>query len=431
MLVSAMEGIWDSIMEPGSVLHSRPEDPASGRRFLSRGTWETHCQCLGDARIQSILSCADGPVFIVGDQFQIVGLNQEALGMLALSDPEEVLGWKLGEAFGCMNASSSPGGCGTAEGCGLCGALQTMTRSRSTGTTAQGEFSLAGIRNQDFVAENFRIKATPFTLQGNELTVVALRDLRPDRERDAFERLFFHDLRNSLQALETWRDGLAERVARCGLVTRKLLQNGTAPQSGHSPLEALSAQYGSCEIHAKRLLHLLDRTQETIASQQSLVLAERGEVEVHPVPLLPSEILLYLSDHFSAQAVTQDRLLEIQPTEAGLFTSDQSLLLRVLVNMVKNALEAAPPGGTVRVWHETREANPCFVVWNPGVIARDVQLQLFRRSFSTKGGVGRGLGTYGMKLFGERFLGGQVGFTTHAEEGTRFFIQLPRLPMSA
>mgnify|MGYP006293419399 CR=1 len=34
---------------------------------------------------------------------------------------------------------------------------------------------------------------------------------------------------------------------------------------------------------------------------------------------------------------------------------------------------------------------------------------LFKRSFSTKG-VGRGIGTYSMKLFGEKYLKGKVDF---------------------
>jgi signal transduction histidine kinase len=31
-----------------------------------------------------------------------------------------------------------------------------------------------------------------------------------------------------------------------------------------------------------------------------------------------------------------------------------------------------------------------------------------------------------MKLFGERLLGGQVWFTSNAQDGTSFFLRLPR-----
>jgi sensor histidine kinase regulating citrate/malate metabolism len=55
---------------------------------------------------------------------------------------------------------------------------------------------------------------------------------------------------------------------------------------------------------------------------------------------------------------------------------------------------------------------------------RSVQLQVFNRSFSTKG-AGRGLGTYSMKLLTERFLGGRVWFTSTREAGTTFYASYP------
>jgi Signal transduction histidine kinase regulating citrate/malate metabolism len=55
---------------------------------------------------------------------------------------------------------------------------------------------------------------------------------------------------------------------------------------------------------------------------------------------------------------------------------------------------------------------------------REVQLQLFQRSFSTKGS-NRGLGTYSMKLLTERYLHGSIAFTVSEEEGTTFFARYP------
>jgi signal transduction histidine kinase len=65
-------------------------------------------------------------------------------------------------------------------------------------------------------------------------------------------------------------------------------------------------------------------------------------------------------------------------------------------------------------------------VHNDGVIPRDVQLQIFQRSFSTRPGEGRGIGTYSVRLLVERYLGGRVGFISEPEIGTRFTVTLPR-----
>ena len=92
--------------------------------------------------------------------------------------------------------------------------------------------------------------------------------------------------------------------------------------------------------------------------------------------------------------------------------------------MLKNALEACRSGQSVLAG--CREVGGCVQFWvhNPSFIPREVQLQLFQRSFSTKG-TGRGLGTYSMKLLSERYLKGQVFFTSTPEAGTTFTAAYP------
>jgi sensor histidine kinase regulating citrate/malate metabolism len=87
-------------------------------------------------------------------------------------------------------------------------------------------------------------------------------------------------------------------------------------------------------------------------------------------------------------------------------------------------LEATKAGGTVSLGAEVNAADCTFWCQNDGAIPREVALQIFQRSFSTKGR-GRGIGTYSIKLLGERYLGGQVSFTSMPETGTRFQIRLP------
>ena len=55
----------------------------------------------------------------------------------------------------------------------------------------------------------------------------------------------------------------------------------------------------------------------------------------------------------------------------------------------------------------------------------DIQLQIFQRSFSTKG-LTRGLGTYSVKLLTENYLKGKVSFMSNALEGTVFSVELKK-----
>jgi len=92
--------------------------------------------------------------------------------------------------------------------------------------------------------------------------------------------------------------------------------------------------------------------------------------------------------------------------------------------MLKNALEASSTGGTVTIGAKAIKNTLEFWVHNESYMPRTSQLQVFQRSFSTKG-KGRGLGTYSIKLLTERYLKGSVSFTSTEAEGTTFSISLP------
>jgi len=94
--------------------------------------------------------------------------------------------------------------------------------------------------------------------------------------------------------------------------------------------------------------------------------------------------------------------------------------------MTKNALEASRPGETVSLGCDQKDNGIAFWVHNPGVMPPDVQLQIFQRSFSTKG-AGRGIGTYSIKLLTERYLMGTVSFTSSSGQGTTFRVCCPDL----
>jgi signal transduction histidine kinase len=131
-------------------------------------------------------------------------------------------------------------------------------------------------------------------------------------------------------------------------------------------------------------------------------------------------------------ACASGRTLDAAAPAALSLETDRALLGRVLVNMARNALEATPPGGTVRLRSEEEPESGAlrFSVENPGAMPAAVQARVFQRSFSTKGR-GRGLGTYGMKLIGERYLCGAVWFDS-GPETTTFSIRVPpRLPDAA
>ncbi len=103
--------------------------------------------------------------------------------------------------------------------------------------------------------------------------------------------------------------------------------------------------------------------------------------------------------------------------------TDKTLLSRIIGNLVKNALEAEKAGAVITISCRKIESGAAFLVLNPGQMPDDSRLQVFQRSFSTKG-AGRGLGTYSILLLTEKYLKGKVSFTT-GPGGTEFKAEYP------
>ncbi len=177
---------------------------------------------------------------------------------------------------------------------------------------------------------------------------------------------------------------------------------------------------------AEAIVTLSNRLAREVEDQQQLTLAERGDLVLHPEKIAVSEVFTILESIFLVHGASEGECFHIERVDPHeKIVIDSSLLIRVLTNMIKNALEEVETGESIRVWFEHMENTPVFHVWNPGVIPERDAIQIFQRSFSTKCERGRGLGTYSMKLFGERYLGGEVSFESTEETGTVFSIRLP------
>jgi signal transduction histidine kinase len=156
-----------------------------------------------------------------------------------------------------------------------------------------------------------------------------------------------------------------------------------------------------------------------LSAENGTLQAQRNLIESH-------SLALQVTRQVEGLQIAKERTVVIAPfCERFSFVSDDALIKRILVNMLKNALEASPPGAAVTIGLRRSSGDGVvFSVHNPGWIDGQVQLQIFRRYFSTKG-ADRGLGTWGMKLLAEEYLGGRVSFTSTLEEGTTFTLVLP------
>jgi signal transduction histidine kinase len=315
--------------------------------------------------------------------------------MLGLGDVRAIIGLRPGEILHCIHAFEDLGGCGTTEFCSQCGAVKAILAAQR-GSRAVEECRIVREVGNGVEALDLRVCATPFVFNGEPFTIFTADNISHEKRRQVLERIFFHDVLNTVGALR----GAAELIPS---------------------MDASGAQELTEMMHC-----LSQRLIEEISMQKDLAAAESGELETHPTPIDSLTFLRHVVQTYSSHEVAKERHIRVDPDAADVeFVSDLTLLSRVIGNMVKNALEASQPEQVVTLGCKVVGEEIRFWVHNPGFIPRPAQLQLFQRSFSTKGR-GRGVGTYSMRLLSERYLRGAVSFASDPEAGTTFVARYPR-----
>ncbi len=334
-------------------------------------------------------------VMVLNHNRQVILCNMALLDLLGVEGHESVKGLRPGELLRCIHACEMAGGCGTTEFCRTCGAVNAILESQCK-RKVYHECRILVNNDAGLEALDLGVTAMPIQINNDDFTVLSIVDINDEKRRHNLERIFFHDVMNTAGGLL----GLSE-----------LLEKTVDP--------ALAKEFMlDIQSSAKLLV-------EQIREQHDLILAEKNELEISMVPLQSLDLLSEVAAHFAVYEAFRDRQILIDPAAKNVaFTSNPRLLHRVLGNMLKNALEASGAGDMICLGCRFQDGQVEFWVKNPGVIPREVQLQLFQRSFSTKGN-DRGLGTYSMKMLTERYLHGSISFTVSEEEGTTFFARYP------
>ena len=331
-------------------------------------------------------------LLILNDRRQVVFANRIAMETAGAESPDSLLGMRPGELLECEHATEGPGCCGTTEACSKCGIFQAVVECGTDPTVAK-ECRLIQFRTHR--AMLFRISSTFFELGSRQYCILSLTDMSDEHRRRNLERIFFHDLLNIVGAMT-------------GYV--QLLEEAEPAERPHL---------------SQSVLRLADNLVEEIRSQQELTLAESGELPVRPEQCSSREVLQDLAGVYRKHPAANGKFIFLgEGSPDAAFRTDRRLLGRVVGNMLKNALEASKPGEHVTVGCAVESSALVFWVHNNAVMPHETQLQVFHRAFSTKG-TGRGLGTYSMKLLCERYLKGEVSFSSGQETGTTFHVRLP------
>lgn len=348
-----------------------------------------------DSALGQVFEAMPNIILVLNHHRQVVYANQVLLLRLNLSSMDEVLGRRPGEVLNCIHATETEAGCGTTEFCRECGAVNAILNSQKNGADIQ---ECRIIQNETLDALDLRVNATRFKTGNEEFTIFAVTDISNEKRREVLEQIFFHDVLNTANGMIGYTELL------------RIIDADQVP------------------VVADQLLTMYDRLVGEIKMQRLLTQAESGELEPVFTSQNATAFMNKIVELYQGLEVAKGKHIQLELIDADfVFETDGTLLGRVVGNMIKNAIEACRVGDTVVCRCSSENGKIKISVQNPTFMPREIQLQVFQRSFSTKG-KGRGLGTYSMKMLSERYLHGNIWFTTDPAAGTTFFAEFPLAP---
>jgi len=341
-----------------------------------------------------VFGSISGIAAILDSNRQIVYGNNELLDMLGINSIEEIFGKRIGEAVSCQHANDNISGCGTSAACSVCGTVNAILTSQQTGGKVVRETRITTSAERLTKSLDLRVSSVPLQIKGRQYYVFAMQDISTEKRNEYLERIFLHDLLNSAGSLN-------------GILS--ILKTGTNPEEERSLIEI--SEEASRDLVEEIIMH------------RKLRQAENGDLipdfKLYSLAELVNSVVAKTKGDFCAR---NKEILIPEIPEGILIETDRMLFGRILMNLVKNALEASSNGDIVKIDVKCSGNLIRIEVHNRLVMNEEVRHQVFQRSFTTKGS-GRGTGTYSVKLLTENYLKGRAGFVSSDSTGTVFFME--------
>jgi PAS domain S-box-containing protein len=208
-----------------------------------------------------------------------------------------------------------------------------------------------------------------------------------------------HDLRNPLQAI----------INNVYIIKSKCLDK--LPKKARSILER------------EGLEEILKRIENEINYMNKIV----RDLQDYSKPITPKYGRIRLTqiiERILSQIVPPEKIVVRKNIYVEEIVCDEMLLERVLYNIILNAVQAMPEGGTLTITGEKSDGNIILSVEDTGVgIPENILPKLFAPFFTTKA-KGQGLGLAICKRFIE-VLNGKIDVASEVGKGSKFTITIP------
>lgn len=350
--------------------------------------------------IQNILDAFPLPTALLNQQGEIIAINNNFIKLFDLHNTTKFIGKKPAEIFRCIFNLSQILNSKEENECRNCGLIETLRTSKNHDQSFHSQCHLIINDQEDTDTSLLKMNATtsPFSIFEEPYYLFTIIDISNDIRRRLLEKIFYHDALNKA----------------CNIVGILEVLDIIDKDDKKSP-----------ELYESLKLTSYDLINE-IKSQRDISLAENNELtpvmeSVYSLDILQTAIKEIVNSEIASKKVI---VIDDCATNHEIIT-DGLLLRRIILNMVKNALEAVKIEEKITIGCQPKNRHHFrFWVHNDTVIPEEIQAKLFNKITSTKG-MNRGLGTFSMKLLGEKYLKGMVNFTSNKNSGTKFYIDIP------
>ena len=215
-----------------------------------------------------------------------------------------------------------------------------------------------------------------------------------------------------------------ERLASIGRMMASVLHDLKTPMtiiSGYAQLMAQIDDGSQREVYVEQILRQFDLMK---GMTQEVLQFARGESEILTRRIYVNKFMEELHTQLKHALAGRNIDLTVDPQYRDTAHFDEQKMLRVMHNLARNAAEAMPGGGTLRITTQAEGDTLIFEVADSGGgIPAELEGRLFGLFASAKQG-GTGLGLAIVKKIVEEH-GGTITYRSRRGEGTCFTIRMP------